>query len=405
MLIQQNPPLHLTYCLNVHTGESWPEVLNSIREISLSVRDQWDTCRPFGLGLRLGAAAAADLSRLPALADFSAFLQQENLYVPTINGFPYGSFHGTRIKEKVYAPDWRSTQRRDYTLQLANILAACLPEGANAPISTVPCSYRSWIQSPDDIEAMTQMLMDTVVALARLHVETGKEIHLALEPEPDCYLETPADVIRFMNDILLVRGTCIVQQALSCTGGEAEILIRRHLGICLDTCHASVHFDDPLACLESYLAAGIRVGKVQCSAAVETIATPAGQMRLKAFDDHVYLHQVTGLLKNQKRQWPDLSDALLSADESERLRVHCHVPLSWAGHSDLRSTRDDLNTAFFKRLSEGATQHLEIETYTFHVLPEFAKETELVESILSEYRWVLKHFPDFSQDDPIPQNQ
>ena len=74
------------------------------------------------------------------------FLDAEGLYVFTINGFPYGAFHGQRVKEEVYLPDWRDEERLRYTDSLAWLLADLLPELVAAASSTslprigkIPC--------------------------------------------------------------------------------------------------------------------------------------------------------------------------------------------------------------------------------------------------------------------------
>ena len=199
MNVQTNPPLHLTYCLNVHPGESWGENFAAIRDHALRVRDRVAPDGPFGLGMRLGAAAAEELSDPLALADFQQFLASENLYVFTINGFPYGQFHDTAVKDSVYAPDWRTPERRDYTLAMADILSKLLPDGVSGSISTVPGSYKPWITSDDDVSDMVAMLCDVAAHLAAIKTDQNREIILALEPEPDCYVETTGEVIEFFN--------------------------------------------------------------------------------------------------------------------------------------------------------------------------------------------------------------
>jgi hypothetical protein len=102
-----NHGLHLAYCTNVHRGETWDETFAALRTHTDAVRRRVAPDEPYGIGLRLGAAAAAELSAKPGERDaFRRWLDETNSYVFTINGFPYGSFHGTRVKEQVYAPDW-----------------------------------------------------------------------------------------------------------------------------------------------------------------------------------------------------------------------------------------------------------------------------------------------------------
>lgn len=354
MIVQRQPPLHLTYCLNIHPGETWTENFAAIREKAMRVKARVAPNGPFGLGLRLSRAAADSLAEEKRRADLRKFFDDHGLYVFTINGFPYGQFHGTRVKENVYAPDWRAAERRDYTNRLADILADLLPDGVNGSISTVPVSFKPWIDSESDLKA----------AIANLNVCAGHlsdtNICLALEPEPGCFLETTEETIRFLSEHLPDSA-------------------RRRIGVCFDTCHAAVQFENAAQSLQRYLDAGIRVAKVQLSAAVEE--APEG---LKKFDDSMYLHQT----KARRRDgsfccWNDLPVVL--DEEFERLRVHFHVPL-FAGNS----TAAELTPEFFALLKRGATEHLEIETYTFDVLPPELRATDVVDHIVREYEWAMK---------------
>jgi len=135
---------HLTYCSNIHPGESWPEVRAALGATLPAVRARLQVEGPLGIGLRLSAAAAEELERAESLEEFRDFLRRGNYYVFTINGFPYGAFHGTRVKERVYLPDWRDPARIHYSDRLARILAALMDGGPDVTgtISTVPGAFR-----------------------------------------------------------------------------------------------------------------------------------------------------------------------------------------------------------------------------------------------------------------------
>jgi sugar phosphate isomerase/epimerase len=384
MKLDQQAPLHLTYCLNIHPGEALAENRAAIRQHAVAVKRRLAPQRPFGLGLRLGAAAAAELGAPAARQQLRTELDSLGLYAFTINGFPYGQFHGARVKENVYAPDWRTRERLDYTCMLADILAELVPDGMSGSISTLPGSFKAWIHKDADVRGMAKHLVACAKYLAALREKTGCEIHVGLEPEPFCFLETTDEVIRFFEGPL----------AAACADAVERELVRRHLGVCLDTCHAALQFESPLAALRRYRAAGIRVSKIQLSAALETAATSAGA--LQPFDEPVYLHQTKARFKNgQLLAWPDLSDALPAIAQSEGLdtvRVHFHVPLFWEGGAPLRSTAADLNAEFFREAC-AATEHLEVETYTFAVLPEAMRAGGVVECICRELEWVRRKMP------------
>ncbi len=394
MILQHNPPLHLTYCLNIHPGESWAENLTALREKVVAVKqrvapDQW-----FGAGLRVAHRAAEELTASAELrAEALDFFSANEIYPFSINGFPYGRFHAGPVKENVYAPDWRTPERLHYTLQLADLLAAWLPEGIDGSISTVPCSFKPWITSTRDVQAMVENLAAAVAYLAALHEDTGREIHLGLEPEPDCYLETTAETIAFFKDVLFTSGVAEVASILKCYRADAETLLRRHLGVCFDTCHVALQYEDLVESLRAYQFEGIRISKIQLSAALQAQSNAASRDALRSFAEPVYLHQVKGRAKSDARySWSDLPaalDELPNCPDVEELRVHFHVPLFFTGAGPLQSTASSLTPDFFHELRGGICPHLEIETYTFDVLPPEVHPGDVVKSIAHEYSWVM----------------
>ncbi|HDZ21264.1 hypothetical protein LCGC14_0181780 [marine sediment metagenome] len=393
MRIQSDPPVHLTYCLNVHPGESWAENVAAIRTFAIAVRDRVAADKPFGLGLRLSALAAGQLAEAAALSEFRMFLDRENLYVFTINGFPYGQFHDTAVKDSVYAPDWRTAERRDYTIAMAEVLAQLLPEGVTGSISTVPGSYKPWIQGDDDVRQMVEMLCDTAARLDAIARRSGREIVLALEPEPDCFIENTDETIAFFNGPLREHGCRYLADRHGLDQADAARVIGRHVGVCFDTSHLAVEFEDLAASLVSLAAAGVRIGKVHLSAALEARANAAARSQLREFCDPVYLHQVKSRgAGGEVVSYPDLPDALdADTDQSSQTwRVHFHVPLFFEGSGELASTNSLLTGELAAALRAGATEHLEIETYTFAVLPDELRADDLADSIAREYEWVMR---------------
>src|SRR4030095_2008320 len=124
MILQHRPPLHLTYCLNIHPGESWSDNIAAIRDKAVAVKqriapDQW-----FGLGLRMSQFAAARLAADESLIEEARELFNSNqLYAFSVNAFPYGRFHAGAVKAQGDNPDWRSPERRDYTMQGAGAVS------------------------------------------------------------------------------------------------------------------------------------------------------------------------------------------------------------------------------------------------------------------------------------------
>ena len=387
MRAKDNPPLHLTYCLNIHPGESWPENFDAIKHNALMIRDKISKGRSFGLGLRLSFAAASQLRKTEELQKFSQFLEDEDLYVFTINGFPYGQFHNTSVKEDVYKPDWQSSQRRDYTMMLADILARLLPEGVQGSISTLPLSYKKWITSESQTQQMVRMLADVAVHLNAIFEKSGKNICIGLEPEPDCLIENTDELLEFFSKPLINTGVEYIERNYAL--GNAKEILKRHIGICFDTAHLAVEFEDLAKSYRKIKAASIQICKVQLSLALELEKTPQALDQLNDFSDSVYLHQV----KIQTKEgvilsYADLPKAIEDAVPG-RWRIHFHVPLFFTNNRDLGSTFSCLDANFFRELLKGYTPHLEIETYTFDVLPDFLRNKGVIESITKEYQWVL----------------
>lgn len=384
---------HLTYCTNIHPGECWDDVFANLRTHLLAVRALVAPERSFGIGLRLSAEAAATLRQPDAMAEFGAFLSEHDLYVFTLNGFPYGPFHGESVKARVYQPDWTQRERADYTHDLIEILAALVPEGIAGSISTVPGGFRSDIRQPEQKERIAAQLVRQVATLANVERATGRHIALALEPEPACFIETTAELVQFFQTHLFTASTCsALAQQLSTDRPAAEALIRRHLGICLDACHAAVQFETPsesLACLES---AGIQIAKVQASAGLRIPEVDERSLAaLSAYDEAVYLHQVVARTEaGELLRFVDLPEAFDSdeARAAREWRVHFHVPLYRDALGAFSNTQAYLSDLLALQRRAAFTSQIEVETYTWDVLPEAQRSAGLVPSIARELEWV-----------------
>lgn len=384
--------LHLTYCLNIHPGETWAENREAIRTAACAVRDRLGWQQPFGLGLRLGARAAAELDDPQRLREVARFLDAHNLYAFTINGFPYGTFHHTRVKENVYAPDWTTAERLAYTLRLARILAALVPEGVPGSISTVPGTYRRWVRDGSVVQIAAQ-LAAAAAALSALEDQTGRRITLALEPEPDCLWDESGQIIHFFQNELLQEGVPRVAAQRHSTRNHAESILLRHLGVCLDTCHQSVLFEAPAEAVASLTRQGIAVPKIQVSAAPIFATADAALAQARAFVDPCYLHQSCLASTAGRQRFPDLPEAIEAAGtvvgEGE-LRTHFHIPLVLDGGPGFRSSRRDLDPRFWRLVAAGVAAHVEVETYTFGVLPPELRGLPVDESIAAELAWALR---------------
>ncbi len=393
---------HLTYCTNIHPGEGWPEVRASVERYATAVKRLVSPDQPFGVGLRLGADAADALARPDELAAFRDLLGEHGLYVFTINGFPYGPFHGQPVKERVYRPDWLEPERLRYTDRLADLLAALLPgEVDEGTVSTVPGAFAPRVPGDADAERMAEMIVRHAATLHRIREETGKRIALALEPEPCCHLETSGDAVAFFERHLFAPAA--VRALSTQTGmerGASEAFLREHLGVCLDACHLAVEWEEPAAALERFRRAGIRVPKVQLSAGLEAAVSGPADPRLDAlaaFADPVYLHQVVERTADGRLLRDlDLPDALARArrePERERLwRIHFHVPLFRERLGPFANTQPWLGELIRLLRREPVPPHLEVETYSWDVLPERFRGEPVTDAIARELDWVRERW-------------
>jgi sugar phosphate isomerase/epimerase len=374
-LNQLSGDVHLTYCTNIHAGQSWQEIRASLDEHVPAIKSAVAPSQSMGIGLRLSGEAAASVRQPEALAAFRGQLSALGAYVFTINAFPFGPFHGVRVKEDVYLPDWRDRERVAFTADSAAVLAAILPDGLEGSISTVPGAFKPNGRSPDAVASMARNLMMAVADLVDVKRRTGKHIALALEPEPCCFLETTDESVAFFEGELLKPATLDMLGAIvGVDRGEAESLLRRHLGICYDVCHGSVEYENPIAALDRLLAAGIAIPKIQLSAAMRIPAMTRNLVNaVMRYNDGVYLHQSIVRRNDSLSRHVDLPDAVTAFGEGHadgEWRIHCHVPVFLSDLGEISSTRSDLVATLAALRQRTRSSHLEVETYTWDVLPD-----------------------------------
>jgi sugar phosphate isomerase/epimerase len=372
---------HLAYCANIHRGEDWTETFAGLEQYTLRVRDQVCSGRPYAIGLRLSDRASRELIEPETLSAFRRWLDRNNCYVFTINGFPYGRFHGTRVKEQVYAPDWTASERLDYTKRLFDILVAILPMGVDGSVSTVPCSFKEFITTQEQVAAMRSNLWCCVEHIAQLSARAGKDLHLGLEPEPLCFLETSVETVAFFEQMRADR-----------PGDER---LERHLGVNYDTCHLAVEFEEPSEAISRFVSNSIRLSKIHLSSALKVRASLEVQNALKAFADDIYFHQVLergsdGVI-NRYRDLDVALEQRMKPAELEPLewRIHFHIPLHSQTTALFANTSDHLlGVLEILDANPKLCSHLEMETYTWEVLPPELRERSVTAQLVSEYRWL-----------------
>jgi sugar phosphate isomerase/epimerase len=386
--------LDLTYCSNIHAGERWDEVSAALARTLPCVRERLAHAGPFAVGLRLSAMAARALEHAETLDTFREFLDGAGCYVPTINGFPYGAFHGTQVKERVYQPDWRDPERVEYSNRLARILIALDDGHAGAlSVSTVPGAFRSHVTSPSDVDLMVANFLDHAAYLKRLRLETGKTVTLAIEPEPACHIETVDEAIAFFREHLFDNAR--VAAAARRTGMALTTSdIAAHLGVCLDTCHMAVEFEPIDRVFRDLDAAGIAIAKIQLSSALRLASSAAASPEdvFGPFADDTYLHQVVVARAGAVTRYTDLPEALSAFrrgdNEDGEWRVHFHVPIFLASMGRFETTQPYLADVLQRARQDQIATCLEVETYTWDVLPAEYRTSDVCTAIARELAWV-----------------
>lgn len=373
------PHGHLAYCTNIHPAENWESTFRAISTHAMRVRDLVAPQDPFAIGLRLSAKAASELLCGDLLPRFKDWLATENAYVFTINGFPYGDFHGTAVKRNVFRPDWTDPARLEYTKELFTIISELAPFGVEGSVSTLPGSFK-------EFEADESLIISQFIELAgfldALSEVSDRDLHLGVEPEPRGHFENTEETLRFFDRLL--------------DAAPDHEQIKRRIGINYDCCHFALQYEDARSSLKALRGEGLRISKIHLSAALALDPRiPAAVEAVGAFDEPVYLHQVLARHPDGRiERFTDLPEGIASLEtedgkNAEQWRVHFHIPLDAEPAEPLKTTRENAREAL--RLGEempDLCQHWEIETYTWGVLPA-GMQRPVEEQIAAEYRWVL----------------
>ena len=378
-----NKGIHLAYCTNIHRGEGWDETFQGLKDYTLKVKDNVSNGEPFAIGLRLGNTAALELSEKGSgkIEEFVNWLEVNNCYVFTINGFPYGQFHGARVKEQVYRPDWTSNDRLEYTNLLFDILSKILPSEVSGSVSTLPGSFKEFIF--DDEEQGDQIIRNLGFCgnhIKQLRESTGKDLHLGLEPEPLGWFENTTETINFFERFRSVHGD----------------KFNSIIGVNYDTCHLAIEYENANESLSLLKEKNIRISKLHLSSALKLEPDSKTLNYLESYEEDVYLHQVIARYENGKLiRFRDLPDAIRdlknnSGESAVEWRVHFHIPLHASPSEGFSDTKDHIKqTLEVLSLDPILCSHLEMETYTWEVLPKSMQSNDVVDQLSLEYKWTL----------------
>lgn len=385
---------HLSYSTLVHSGDTWDEMNQSLRTFVPKVKARISPDSNFAVSLRISAESARTLTESAAEREsLKNFLESEGLYVYTVNAFPYGPFKGGPVMERVYEPDWTTQDRVDYTNSIADILAEISPDGVNPSIQTAPLAFKPNVSGEEYVRQFTRNIFKVIAHLRKLEETTGKRVKLAIEPEPACYLETTDETVTFFKErIFSAAGIAELAEVAECPISEAEGAARRYLGIVFDIGHQSVGFENITDSLTKIRNAGIPIFKLQEAASLWVQELTLEKIEsLRRFTDTIYLSQ-TSLKQNGKiTKYLNLGEALDAFEANPvptEMRTHFHVPVFLEQIGPFKTTRFGVQEALKMHREQPLSDHLEIETYTWDVLPADLLHGDIIDNLCRELEFV-----------------
>ena len=385
---------HLTYSTLVHPGDTWEDMWHSLTTYVPKVKERIAPNDRFGVSLRLAAASAERLVNDKAEREkLKKFLADNDMYLYTVNAFPYGPFKGTIVKEQVYEPDWRSEERTQYTINVAEILGDVAPEGTAPSIQSAPLGFKPRVTGSDVVASYTEHVLRVVARLVEIHHRTGRMVGLALEPEPFCFLETTDETVDyFTNHLYTGASAARVAQLAGIPISEAHSALRRHLGTVFDICHQAVAYENITESLQKLVNAGIPIFKLQEAAALYMPqVTPDVVDILTKYAETIYLTQTMEKKDGRMNRFLNLEDAFVAWKDNpgpREWRTHIHVPVFLDDLGRFRTTRFAIEDALRFHKANPLSRQLEIETYTWDVLPDNLKTGNIVDYVCREIEWV-----------------
>lgn len=386
---------HLTYSTLVHAGDTWDDIWASARKFLPQVKKNVSPNAEFGVSLRISHATSEVLVASPEKrAELRKFLDDSGMYLYTVNAFPYGPFKNQIIKEQVYEPDWASERRLQYTMNVATILADIAPGHVNPSIQTPPLGFKPNVTSEAVVAAYAENIRKLATHVNNIHRYKGRTVTLAIEPEPACFLETTPETVDFFNNYLRTEKSYVNLAAKTgATLENAQAIMARHVGIVYDICHQAVEYEDITQSLQTLMDEKIGVLKLQEAAAMMIPQVTRELVEaVRKYAKTIYLTQTHQRTPDGKiTRYLNLEDAIAAWEKKPvecEWRIHFHVPVFLEDLGPFKSTRYAIAEALAFQKKHRLSDQLEIETYTWDVLPDELKTGDIVEYVTKEIDWV-----------------
>ncbi len=380
----------LTYCSNIFKEKTLYDLLEKIEKYAFFLRKTFKK-KWVGLSLCMSNKLIIELHEFKKLIFFGKWLKRHNFYLSSLNGFVYKVFHKKKIKENIYYPDWTSKNRNLYTKKLIMLLVHMKTGFNNSSISTMPISFRNWCKKKDRKYIFFRSsvnILDILNYLVMLNKKKKCFIHLDIEPEPFCLIESFENFLNFYFKWLIPNlNFCLYISYIK----RSLYYLKKYINLCYDICHFSVNYYNHDKIISSILKNKLKVGKVQVSSALEVFPDCNNKTiiinELFFLTKSKFLHQNTAFDKNNSLFIKN-SDIIfiLNKTLTYNTRIHCHMPLYLTRYKKfLKTTSEETKAVFLKILNQLNVRHVEIETYTYDML----LKNEKFSSIVKEYTLVI----------------
>ncbi len=363
--------VHLAYCSNVHAAEDAAGIVAQLGRFAAPVRERLGASR-LGIGLWLAADAARELRADPdALGALRDALDEGELEVVTFNAFPYRGFHAPVVKEAVLPPglDRRGARRLHPRCRGALRRAPARRHRRGVGLDDAARLARGW--SDADAAAARERFAGLAGQLADLERTTGRTIRVGIEPEPSCVVETIDEAVDALS--VSTRTGSAWRSTPAITRSPSTIRPMRWMRSSAPACGSSS-------------------ASSRAPCAPRRRGSAAGRRRLEEFVEPRFLHQTREPRSSpgQVHGTDDLPEALAGGLPAEReWRVHFHVPVHEGGPETTQAELQAWMAALVGRPA-ARVHHLEIETYTWTVLPEDRRpvgEGGLIDGLTREVAW------------------